>query len=415
MAQHLTDNNIKTIGGQSLLGSGNIPVSGSVGVESIVINGDEILPDEDKKISFNVPIIEDFDANSDNAFSALSFSQVFLKSNDDIVEESLNSSLTVGALRPDNTLDETKTNWLTIINHPIPRASILHYKGVSGQNAPYVLFLDSSRNIITQYQTNLSSVFDATYTVPLGAYYVSVMTRNLEGDVHDIRVDAATGYVPLIKKETIENINPSLDISYCAIGDSLTYNSNSNPDGYTSLLSNYFGFNTTTVNGYSGKSLAESSQGSLLANKASWTSHDLFSLLTCTNDFKLNTDIGVMDDYINNTGRTTFYGALREFIDRVYELNDSAKIVLIGTGQRDNAGYTSWSTNSANHKLRDYIEALKTVANYESLPFVDLFNEANINMRNVSLYTTDGLHYNALGYKAITPSIIQGIKKIHIY
>lgn len=415
MAQHLTDNNTKTIGGQSLLGSGDIPVSGSVGVESIVINGYEILPDEDKKISFNVPIIEDFEANSDNAFSALSFSQVFLKSNGGIVEESLNSSLTVGSLRPNNTIDETKTNWLSLINYPVGDSSSLYYKGVSGGNAPHVIFLDSNHNVITQHQTSGATVLDTTYTVPLGAYYVSVMTRNLESDVHDIKIGKSSGYIPIIKKEAIEDSVSNLGVSYCAIGDSLTSNSNSNPYGYTSLLSNYFGFNTTTVNGYSGKSLADSSQGSLLANKASWTSHDLFSLLTCTNDFKLNTPIGVMDDYINNTGRTTFYGALREFIDRVYELNDSAKIVLIGTGQRNNAGYTSWSTNSANHKLRDYIEALKTVANYESLPFVDLFNEANINMRNVSLYTTDGLHYNALGYKAITPSIIQGIKKIYIY
>lgn len=330
------------------------------------------------------------------------------------------NDLKIGTFQTDGTIDSTKNNW-RYFNYDVKGGEVVTYVGyppVSSSVRQLVAYLKiSDGSIIKLFEnilTSSTSLKTQEITIPQnGEVYIT--GRYLAGDKLELYTKSENTDIvgKLIDHITHSNNNLG-NVSYCAIGDSLTFLSNGNPNGYTSLLSDYFGFSKTTVNGYSGKSLADSSQGSLLVNKASWTSHDLFSLLTCTNDFKLNTSVGVLDDYINNTGRTTFYGALREFIDRVYELNPNAKIVLIGTGQRNNASYTSWSTNTAGHKLRDYIEALKTVANYESLPFVDLFYEANINMRNVSLYTTDGLHYNDLGYKMITPSIINGIKKIFL-
>lgn len=50
MAQHLTELNTKTIGGQSLLGEGDIPI-GSGDISAIKLNGTELTPDEDKKVN----------------------------------------------------------------------------------------------------------------------------------------------------------------------------------------------------------------------------------------------------------------------------------------------------------------------------------------------------------------------------
>lgn len=104
-----------------------------------------------------------------------------------------------------------------------------------------------------------------------------------------------------------------------------------------------------------------------------------------------------------------FYQALKAFILRCYGLNPSAQIILFTQLQRDNSGFTSISVNSLGNKLTDYVAAIRAVAEYESIPVADIWAESGINMKNITQYTSDGLHPNNEGYKRLTPVIAKKI------
>lgn len=152
---------------------------------------------------------------------------------------------------------------------------------------------------------------------------------------------------------------------------------------------------------YSGRSLAGTSDSdtqSILQQKSVWVSADIWTFDSITNDFKLNRPIGTENDFLNNTGITTFYGALRLFHDRMKELNPNYLCICASPLQRDYSGYTSWSKNTLDHSLKDYTDALLWVANRLSWRFVDQFNYSGINIDNLGVNTRDGLHPNNIGY-----------------
>ena len=185
--------------------------------------------------------------------------------------------------------------------------------------------------------------------------------------------------------------------------------------GYQTLLKEQFTFNSTTNYCYSGYSLgatAASDAYSIMESAASgWTGSagDIWTLDTITNDFKRNIPIGTISDYENNTGSTTYYGALRAFRDRVNTLSGSTAIVICSNAlRRNNSGYTSTSQNTEGHTLTDYEYALMNVAARNNWYFVDQFRLSGITDDSIALTTLDGLHLNNFGYSlAVKPWIEQ--------
>lgn len=184
--------------------------------------------------------------------------------------------------------------------------------------------------------------------------------------------------------------------------------------GYQTLLKEQFNFKTTSNYCYSGNSLGgtTSTDTSSIMNKAtSWTgtSGDIWTLDSITNDFKRNIPIGTINDYENNTGITTYYGALRAFKDKVNELSgDSAIVICSNALRRNNSNYTSTSENTAGHTLLDYEYAVMNVAARNNWYFVDQYRYGGITDETIALTTLDGLHLNNFGYTlAVKPWIEQ--------
>lgn len=131
-----------------------------------------------------------------------------------------------------------------------------------------------------------------------------------------------------------------------------------------------------------------------------------------SNDFKLNVVIGVPNDYINNTGAGTLYGAMRIFVDKVYSLQADSVIIFITDPHRDNDGYTSYSTNTLGNTLEDYNDVFRWVSDRVSAPLCDTFRNSGINDYNLMQYTRDGLHPIDSGYRLMARELITIFKDI---
>ncbi|MGV0925459.1 SGNH/GDSL hydrolase family protein [Empedobacter tilapiae] len=274
-------------------------------------------------------------------------------------------------------------------------------------------------SILYSYDSTTSGIFKFKISDPNISYIRACSHITVQLKLHEVSdkipKDRVEGLIALEK--TVKELSESTGIgpivsgqSWASIGDSITAFDQTNK-GYQSFIKEKISFTSYSNQGYSGRSLTMAGdRSSILEGIANIGAYDLYTIAAGTNDFRLDRPIGTTSDYINNTGATTFYGALRATIDLLYNKRPSCKIYIFSPLRRNNADYTSFSTNNAGHKLSDYRDALAWVANHEALTFLDLFNDSGITDRNLSLYTSDGLHPTTLGHSVISKRMINEMK-----
>lgn len=180
--------------------------------------------------------------------------------------------------------------------------------------------------------------------------------------------------------------------------------------GYQTLLKNVYRFlsDTGTKYCYSGSSLGATSEddsGSICSKMDTWqpSENAIWTLDTITNDFVRDIPLGEKTDYDNNTGKTTYYGALRVFADKISELSGEDKIVIVSNTCARN-GWTTETTNENGNTVVDFEKALMYAAVKNKWWFVDQFRLSGITSDTALFTTIDGTHLNNLGYEmAIVP------------
>lgn len=192
-------------------------------------------------------------------------------------------------------------------------------------------------------------------------------------------------------------------------GDSMTF-FNENPHlgiqriGYDKMISRTYKFTKINHNAVSGIKMAGSG-GFADTRLASMQFAHIFSCRLGTNDFALATesDVGVLNDFINDTGITTFYGAYRKYFDRCFELNENADVILWTPSHRNYSSLNSWnSTNGNGNTLNDFAEVIREIAKYTGCYLIDLLKYNGLKsgaqiQKEIDLLTYDGLHRNNLG------------------
>jgi lysophospholipase L1-like esterase len=144
---------------------------------------------------------------------------------------------------------------------------------------------------------------------------------------------------------------------------------------------------------------------------------DIYTIEHGVNDWGNSIPVGSIDDYINNTGADTFFGAYRKVIDRIYEMNQNAIIILCTP--RKSRGFKGFLPESCHgeksgNTLKDYADAAVKIANRESLFLCDWFNECQVNDHNLPIYSIDdALHPNDEGYKQMAEILIKQFEKIY--
>lgn len=111
-----------------------------------------------------------------------------------------------------------------------------------------------------------------------------------------------------------------------------------------------------------------------------------------------------------NDDPDTFYGALRDLYGKLYETYPTARIIVITPLHRVGEDEPLNEVGKPCRPLREYVTAIKAVAEEYSLPILDLWSSGNLTTkveRFEKMYFCDGLHPSDLGHKRIAESLYQ--------
>lgn len=134
------------------------------------------------------------------------------------------------------------------------------------------------------------------------------------------------------------------------------------------------------------------------------------------NDLREGTTVGQLDDFINNTGPDTFYGAYRKIIDKLYELNPNVLVILITPVKATGTEFdlpAKWWQMANGHYMKEYADAIIDIAKFCSFPVADVFNKSNVNDYNLNALCQDKcIHPNTEGHRRMARPIIEAFNLI---
>lgn len=176
-------------------------------------------------------------------------------------------------------------------------------------------------------------------------------------------------------------------LTWVAIGDSITY-LNDHPDetgnriskGYLTLVTEKFPDVQVTNKGYNGWTAVKIATE---FDKLSIPKADIYSIFLGTNDWWGGKSLGTMEDYQNNTGTSTVYGAFRVIINNLRSLNNQAEIILITPMQRVDFVYINDFKNNAygsyreknGQQLEQFANAIVAIAKADNFRVIDLYHK----------------------------------------
>ena len=243
------------------------------------------------------------------------------------------------------------------------------------------------------------------------------------GDLNNLKTQSKTNLVDAINDVVAQNDGSSAfprPKKYFAVGDSITHGYNhtfTEKKQYWRQLQHWCGFVAVDANGEPGTCIAE---GSVLRPMISSsrigmipTDSDVISVFGGTNDWGNNYPLGTMD----STEQTTFYGALKSYMDVLIAKFWDKQLFFITPIQR-NCNYSpangqsdgTW-TNANGNTLEDFANAIIDVCSHYGVPCLDLYHDCfdGYNDAVKTHYLTDGLHPVPDGHTVIARKIAKFI------
>ena len=118
---------------------------------------------------------------------------------------------------------------------------------------------------------------------------------------------------------------------------------------------------------------------------------DVYTVFLGTNDWWGGRPVGRIDDYKNNTGINSVFGSFRIIIDKIHQLNQEAKVVLITPMQRSDFVYLLNATNNAygsyktknEQSLEAFANAVITIGKMENIPVIDLYHDRKLDVKRL--------------------------------
>lgn len=219
--------------------------------------------------------------------------------------------------------------------------------------------------------------------------------------------------------DSIESKNYWKGKKYCALGDSITYglipanslNANGQLKSYAKLTAEKLQMSFVNY-GISGSTVTNSIKNPMcrrftdMANDA-----DLITVMGGTNDVRNGLTLGTMSDRTENT----FYGALHILLGGLYKkymidqgtaIGKNKTIVVMTPIKNLLSSASSRGGTGTLRNMDDWVEAIKKVSDYYSLPCLDMYSMSGINphlnqtIQGVETgftgfynpYITDGIH-----------------------
>lgn len=121
-----------------------------------------------------------------------------------------------------------------------------------------------------------------------------------------------------------------------------------------------------------------------------------------------------------DTGTDTICGCVNTCLDNYFAVMITAPIGIIAPSP-----LRPYPTTTPNNRMSDYVSALKQIAEYRGVPFLDLYHCSNLRPENAANRAAcyyvgdldgngDGVHPNALGHQIIASKIYQFVKNLLI-
>jgi len=127
---------------------------------------------------------------------------------------------------------------------------------------------------------------------------------------------------------------------------------------------------------------------------------DIICVFGGTNDFWVSSPLGDKDD----SDISTFYGALDTLIKGLAVKYPYAEIFFV-TPPKFRSTLYGWETfkqNANGNILKDFRDAIVEIADYYSLPVLDLYTNCGMSCYlDTGIFRPDGLHFSNEGYKRI--------------
>lgn len=218
---------------------------------------------------------------------------------------------------------------------------------------------------------------------------------------------------------------PWLNKEVACLGDSITEGDSGEGgliDSYVPKLKKYIGTNAQNF-GKSGALITKKTDDDIsFANRVgAIKDQDVVTIFGGINDFQWNAPLGTMADAADKP--TTFYGALKYVITTLSANNPKAKLMLITPMKTTKFQYHTYDNNgnlmqNANGNTQlDFVNAIKQVADYYSIPVLDMYSCSNYSPYLPSQvghdnFTVDGLHPTAYGYERIAQTIGHAINAL---
>ncbi|MBR1498940.1 MAG: SGNH/GDSL hydrolase family protein [Bacteroidaceae bacterium] len=203
-----------------------------------------------------------------------------------------------------------------------------------------------------------------------------------------------------------------VDGRWCSLGTSISWLNEQTASypitkGYQTRVMEklaFTGFNNKAVNG-----------GTLSSAIAAVGYADYYTIEHGINDWGHSTPVGTIDDYINNTKNGTFAATYRQVIDRIFQRNKKARVILCTPRKAYGFGTylpAHWYDPLNGIYLQEYADIVRQIAAYESFPVADFFAEAG-GQRQLDNWSYDtALHPNDDGMQIMANILIQAFEKI---
>ncbi|MHA4812495.1 SGNH/GDSL hydrolase family protein [Flavitalea flava] len=187
-------------------------------------------------------------------------------------------------------------------------------------------------------------------------------------------------------------------ITWVSIGDSITY-LNEHPEaadnritkGYQTLVKEKMPnlvYDNQGYNGWTACNIADS------INVLPLKKADIYTIFLGTNDWWHANPLGTLQDYKENKGSGTVYGAFRIITDKLRTLNKKARIILVTPLQRGdfvqvgNPHNNAWGSyrEKEGQYLTQFADAVKMIGEADHLEVVDLYNKSGITLDRMVKY-----------------------------
>lgn len=145
---------------------------------------------------------------------------------------------------------------------------------------------------------------------------------------------------------------------------------------------------------------------------------DIITILGGVNDFQHDVPLGAL----TSTDPHCFYGALNTIITGLFKKYPD-KIIIFMTPMKNDFVHpvkkypNSFTFNKVHLKQINYVNAIKDVCDYYSIPVLDLYSESGIspfNENQAALYMPDKLHYSEAGYLRLAKKIAGYLSSIQL-